>query len=99
MFLRRLGGRLRTARVRRGLSAEALAAKLGIGRRALRDAESGKPSTSVAVYIGMLWALDLMGGLEQLADPSLDVVGQALARSEEKTRPRPKKPRELDNDF
>jgi transcriptional regulator with XRE-family HTH domain len=96
--LKRLGARLRTARVRRNLSADDLAAKIGTGRRAVLDAEKGKPSTSVAVYVAMLWALDLMREFDAVADPARDLVGQRLAAADERKRPRART-NELDNDF
>ncbi len=85
--LRRLGADLRTARVRRGLTIEAVAAKIGTGVRAVADAEKGKPSTGVAVYAALLWAYDLLGDLERVADPTSDEEGLTRARAREPTRP------------
>jgi DNA-binding XRE family transcriptional regulator len=77
--LKTLGANLRTARVRRGLSAHDLGSKVGIDRRTVTDAEKGKPSTAVAVYVGLLWALGLVDLLTAVADPRADAVGRALA--------------------
>ena len=63
--LKRLGANLRTARLRRNLTIDDMAEKIGTGVRAVADAEQGKPSTGIAVYAAMLWALDL---LDQIAD-------------------------------
>lgn len=93
----RLGANLRTARLRRNLTIAAVAEKIGTGRRAVIDAEKGKPSTSAAVYVALLWAFDLLDPMEALADPASDKEG--LARSEHRQRARPGSPRELDRDF
>ena len=95
--LRRLGSDLRTARLRRNLTIEDIAAKIGTGPRAVADAERGKPSTTVAVYAAMLWALDLLAQLGEVARPENDAEGQSLALSGERTRARSKT--ELSNDF
>lgn len=96
--LKQLGVRLRTARVRRRLTIKELAEKIGTGTRAISDAERGKPSTSIATYVAILWVFDLLSDLEILADPSRDIQGQALALSREGVRVRPQR-RGLDNDF
>jgi transcriptional regulator with XRE-family HTH domain len=95
--LKRLGANLRTARLRRNLTIEDVAEKIGTGRHAIIAAEKGKPSTSVAVYTALLWAYDLLDPIEMLADLALDDEGLALSMRRE--RARPKKPRELDSDF
>jgi transcriptional regulator with XRE-family HTH domain len=95
--LKRLGANLRVARVRRGLTVEAVSKKIGTGLRAVADAEKGKPSTGIAVYAALLWAFDLLGELDAVADPSRDAEGQALARSREPLRAR--RGRRMDNDF
>ena len=83
--------------MRRNLTLVDIGAKLGAGVRAIADAEKGKPTTGVAVYVGLLWAYDLLGPIADLADPTRDVEGLALADSRERARSRT--PRELDNDF
>jgi transcriptional regulator with XRE-family HTH domain len=86
--LSRLGANLRTARLRRNLSIEDVAQKIGTGRRAVMDAEKGKPSTGIAIYAALLWAYDLLGALDDVADPGRDREGSALALSREPTRAR-----------
>ena len=44
--LKRLGANLRTARIRRRLTREQVARKIGAGIRAVSDAEKGKPLIS-----------------------------------------------------
>jgi transcriptional regulator with XRE-family HTH domain len=95
--LKRLGANLRTARLRRNLTIDDMAEKIGTGQRAVADAERGKPSTGIAVYTAMLWALDLIDHMADVADPGRDEEGQALALARERGRARPKA--ELSNDF
>lgn len=95
--LRKLGGNLRTARLRRHLTINEVAEKIGTGPRAVSDAERGKPSTGVAVYAALLWVYDLLGAFEDLANPLKDEQGLALASRGERVRAR--RGRGLDNDF
>ena len=74
-----------------------MAEKIGTGSRAVADAEKGKPSTGIAVYAALLWALDLLDQIEDVANPEKDAQGQALALSREPSRAR--RPGEIDNDF
>ena len=93
--IKRLGANLRTARLRRNLTIEDVAEKIGTGPRAISDAEKGKVSAGIAAYVALLWAYDLLGPLEEVADPAQDEEGQALTR--ERTRARATE--ELDSDF
>jgi transcriptional regulator with XRE-family HTH domain len=95
--LSQLGRRLRTARLRRNLSVEAVAKKIGAGVRAVGDAEKGKPSTGIAVYAALLWAFDMLGEMDALADPAVDAEGLALVGHVQRTRARRR--RGLDNEF
>jgi transcriptional regulator with XRE-family HTH domain len=95
--LKRLGANLRTARLRRNLTMEAVAEKIGTGRRAVIEAEKGKPSTSAAVYMALLWAYDLLRPVSDLADPASDKEGIALSASRERQRAR--ETMGLDDDF
>lgn len=94
--LRRLGSNLRRARLARNLKLQDVAAKIGAGRRAVADAERGRPGTAAVVYLALLWTYDLMGPVSQLADPATDAVG--LASAERRQRARASVPT-LDNDF
>lgn len=95
--LLRLGENLRTARVRRRLTIDEVAQKIGTGRRAVMDAENGKPSTGVAVYAALLWAYDLLSPLADVASPTKDEQGLIFAAAKDKKRVR--KIGDLDNDF
>ena len=93
--LKRLGANLRTARLRRNLTLETAAGKIGTGVRAIRDAEAGRPGASAAVYTALLWAYDLLRPLAEIADPAQDKDG--LAQERQRKHAYPKKA--LDNDF
>lgn len=95
--IRRLGADLRTARLRRNLTISEVAEKIGTGPRALADAEQGKITTGIAVYMALLWAYDLLEPIEILADPSRDLEGLSLATR--RKRARAEKPGELESDF
>lgn len=95
--LTRLGANLRTARLRRNLTIKTMAEKIGTGPRAVADAEKGKPATSIAVYMALLWALGLIDQMEDIADPTKDQEGHTLALSRERSRARSSI--KIDNDF
>ena len=95
--LKRLGADLRTARLRRNLTIEDVAQKIGAGPRAVADAEKGKPSTGIVTYVALLWTLGLLSQLDEVARPENDAEGQALALSSERARARMKTG--LSNDF
>jgi transcriptional regulator with XRE-family HTH domain len=95
--LKDLGQNLRTARLRRNLTIQEVADKIGTGPRAVMDAEKGKASTGIAIYAALLWAYDLLAPFNALAHPSADEEGLALARGRDRERAR--KSNELDDDF
>ena len=95
--IKRLGANLRTARLRRNLTIEQVAEKIGAGTRAIRAAEQGKVSTGIGVYIALLWVYDLMGPALELADPDKDDTGLAYLSENERNRAR--NSNKLGNDF
>ncbi|AXC15446.1 hypothetical protein ACPOL_6202 [Acidisarcina polymorpha] len=95
--LRKVGVNLRTARLRRGITIEEAAAKIGTGPRLVTDAERGKPNIDVAVYAALLWLYDLLTPFEDLANPQKDEQGLILASRREPTRAH--RARGLNNDF
>ena len=95
--IKRLGSNLRTARLRRNLTIEEVARKIGTGPRAVSDAEKGKPSTGMVIYAALLWVYDLLGPFSELADPATDEEGLALSAPRERARAR--ETGELDSDF
>ncbi len=92
-----LGKNLRTARLRRKMTIEDVAERIGTGPRAIRDAENGKPSTGIAVYMALLWVYGLLAPAEDLAEPTKDKEG--LARESATGRVRARRSGALDNDF
>jgi transcriptional regulator with XRE-family HTH domain len=97
LAIKALGQNLRTARLRRNLTMADMAARIGVNRRVIGDAERGKASTGIAVYAALLWALGLDRQLAEVASPERDEEGAALVRAHERKRARPD--RGLDNDF
>ena len=93
--LKTLGANLRVARLLRGLTVYEIGQRIGAGRRAVADAERGKPTTAIAVYVALLWALGLIDHLADVAAPGKDAEG--LARS--LTRKRARRKEAIDNDF
>ncbi|MDE0026168.1 MAG: hypothetical protein OXP69_17305 [Spirochaetaceae bacterium] len=95
--LQRLGRNIRTARLRRRLPQAALAERMGVSRFVVADVERGKPTTGVAAYVGALWALGLLGGLSEVAEPDRDEEGKALERARGPKRARSR--RSLSDEF
>jgi transcriptional regulator with XRE-family HTH domain len=95
--IKSLGANLRVARLRRNLTLEEVAEKLGVSRYVIAHAEGGKVSTAIAVYVGLLWAYGLLDQFAELADPAKDKEGLALSLAHERTHARRRAG--LDNDF
>jgi transcriptional regulator with XRE-family HTH domain len=95
--IKTLGKNLRTARLRRNLTIKEVGEKIGTGPRPVADAEKGKPTTAMAVYVALLWTYDLLGLWDALAAPSEDMEGLALAETRERARTQASK--DLDDDF
>ncbi|HEX7079773.1 MAG TPA: helix-turn-helix transcriptional regulator [Gammaproteobacteria bacterium] len=95
--LKRLGANLRTARLVRNLSMDEVAAKLGVGRRAVAAAEAGKPGTAIGVYLGLLWVYGLLSQIDDLADPARDP--EAMRALSTRQRAYPTGRDALDDDF
>lgn len=86
--LGKLGANLRTARLRRNLTVQQIADRVGVSRQLVADAEHGKPTTGIAVYVAMLWALGLIDQLAAVADPGKDGVGLIASISADRRRAR-----------
>lgn len=93
----KLGRDLRTARLRRNISLEEMAAKVGVNRHVIAAAEHGKLTTGIGVYAAMLWAMNLIHQIDPVADPLRDEEGMALSSLDERERAYPS--RGLSNDF
>src|SRR5258708_12337076 len=79
--LKTLGANLRTARLRRKLTLEEVAQKVGASRRIIADVENGKPSTSIGMYLAALWALGLLEQPAAVSAPTHDKEGPPLPLS------------------
>ena len=96
--LRKLGQDLRDARRRRGLPAAVVANRAFTSRPTLQRIEQGDPSVSIGIYAAVLQALGFLDELNQLADPSHDATGLALAAERLPQRIRLRSPPEKSDD-
>jgi transcriptional regulator with XRE-family HTH domain len=97
LAIKRLGTNLRTARLRRNLTLEEVAEKLGASRQVISRAEAGSANTPTAVFVGLLWTYGLLSQFTDLADPALDKEGLALSLAHQRSYARHVE--ELNNDF
>lgn len=95
--LRKLGLDIRDARLRRGLPAEVVAGRAFTSRPTLRRIEQGDNGVSIGIYAAVLHALGLLDGLGELAAPSQDGIGLALAAEKLPKRARLRKPKAGDD--
>ena len=87
---RELGERLRSARLRRGISLEAMAHRVGVQPKTQRRLEQGDPVVSLATLIRSLSVLGLADDLDRIA--AEDELGHRLADIALRERPRSKRP-------
>jgi len=95
--LKQLGANINTARLRRHLTLDDLAAKAGISKETVFRVEAGRITTSIAAYAAALWALGLHQDLAEVGSPERDEEGIAIAAAALGRRARPL--RTLDDDF
>ncbi len=76
--LTRIGSGIKTARLRRNMSQQQLADRVGVSVLTIRAVEEGKASTAIGSYIHAMWVLGLIETLSSVADPSLDAEGLVL---------------------
>ena len=76
--LKRIGFGIKTARLRRNMSQQELADRVGASILTIRAVEAGKAGTAVGFYVQALWILGLIETLSSVADPSLDAEGLVL---------------------
>lgn len=71
-----LGERIKLARLRRGISADTLAARSSISRMTLHRVEKGFPAVTLGTYLRIMAALQLQDDFNLLAKD--DVLGRRL---------------------
>lgn len=76
--LKRLGGDLKNARLRRRLKMVTVAERAGISRETLAKIQKGDPGVSMGSYASVIFALGLGTRWMELADIANDKTGQAL---------------------
>jgi transcriptional regulator with XRE-family HTH domain len=74
--LSRLGDRIRTARLRRRLSAKLVAERAGMSVMTLRNVENGGMGVTIGAYAAVLHVLGLDGDLDAVA--KADTLGRDL---------------------
>ncbi|TVQ35823.1 MAG: hypothetical protein EA370_08965 [Wenzhouxiangella sp.] len=77
-LLRKLGGDIRAARLRRRIPTQIMAERASMSRMTLHKAEKGDPGVSLGNYATILFVLGLHDGLGDIADVKNDPVGQDL---------------------
>lgn len=75
-----IGRNIRMARIRRRLRQADLAKKLSLSRQVIARVEAGNPTTAIATYVAVLWALDLVRTVSSVAEPDQDSVGKTLEK-------------------
>lgn len=74
--LKALAGRLRAARLRRNLSQDAIATRVGVTRKVIVALESGSPGTSIGVLAKVMEVLGYPGRLAGMLES--DPLGEDL---------------------
>ena len=77
-LLRKLGGDIRDARLRRRIRTAILAERALISRTTLHRIERGEPGVSMGNYATVLFVLGLHDGISAVADRSRDALGLDL---------------------
>ncbi|MCR5294736.1 MAG: helix-turn-helix domain-containing protein [Lachnospiraceae bacterium] len=75
-ILELMGGQIRQARMRRGISVELVAERAGISRSSVWKVEKGSPSVSMGIYAKVLAAIGLQENLLLIAGD--DRAGRSL---------------------
>ncbi|MBL0039509.1 MAG: helix-turn-helix domain-containing protein [Xanthomonadales bacterium] len=87
-----LGQRLRAARMRRSMTQQVLAERVGVSVPTMAKLESGDPSTSLATVLRALTVLGLAGDIDLVA--AQDVLGRELQDNAlRRTNARPRTPK------
>lgn len=97
-FLAAIGSNLRTARLRRNLTLDEVAKRIGVHRTTLALAEKGDPTVMAGTYVTALWVYGLTAQGPELGAPEKDLEGRALEAARGRTRARPARGG-MSNDF
>ena len=89
--LAKLGGDIKSARLRRRLTAAMVAERTFITRSTLAKVEKGDPAVSLGIYATVLFVLGLADRLTTLADVRTDDVGLQLEEERLPKRIRPRR--------
>ena len=73
--LKKLGGDIRDARKRRGITVQLMAERMGVTRVTVAKIERGEPNTSMGNYTMALYILGKADELEMLLDRTHDSLG------------------------
>lgn len=76
---RRLGTRIRTARLQRHWRQQDIVERTGYSRSTVLNVEKGDPKTALGIYLHILWLMGLAREVELIADPGLDREGLVVA--------------------
>ena len=76
--LKKLGGDIRDARKRRGITVQLMAERMGVTRVTVAKIERGEPNTSMGNYAMALYILGKADELEMLMDRAHDSLGLDL---------------------
>ncbi|ESQ73517.1 hypothetical protein [Asticcacaulis sp. AC402] len=76
--LAKLGGDIKSARLRRRIPTTVMAERAFVTRTTLGKVEKGDPTVALGTYATVLFILGLSGRLAELADVTYDEVGQQL---------------------
>lgn len=90
--LRRLGGDIRDARLRRRIPTSVMAERASISRTTLNKLEKGDSGVAIGSYATVLFILGLIDRLGELVDVRNDPVGLALDEENLPQRIRRRKP-------
>src|SRR5262249_13178825 len=91
--LRKLGQDLKDARRRRRIPTGVLAERASVSRATLVKIEKGDPSVALGLYATVLFALNLIDPLANVADVKSDAVGLQLEEERLPQRIRTSRPR------
>lgn len=90
--LRKLGGDIRDARLRRRIPVAIAAERASIGRSTLNRVETGDPNVALGIYATVLFVLGLVDRIAEVADARNDATGLQLQAEQLPKRIRTPKP-------